>query len=83
MQGGVPSPIDRTRAARLAVRCVDFLTEESEPKSATITIQGADIIFEDMRAMRAAANMKKRVGLSTWWQRAGIKDLAGSSCRTA
>ncbi|WVQ83277.1 6-phosphofructokinase [Cryptococcus sp. DSM 104549] len=31
LQGGVPSPLDRTRAARLALRCMQFLEEHATP----------------------------------------------------
>lgn len=53
-QGGTPSPMDRVRAVRLAVKCVQFLEENflppkdiyANPKtSAVIGIRGASVVF--------------------------------------
>ncbi|WVQ75979.1 6-phosphofructokinase [Cryptococcus sp. DSM 104548] len=33
LQGGVPSPLDRTRAARLALKCMQFLEEHAVPNA--------------------------------------------------
>nr|XP_019047124.1 6-phosphofructokinase [Kwoniella bestiolae CBS 10118]OCF26054.1 6-phosphofructokinase [Kwoniella bestiolae CBS 10118] len=33
LQGGTPSPMDRTRAARLALRCMQFLEKHATPNS--------------------------------------------------
>ncbi|WVQ69303.1 6-phosphofructokinase [Kwoniella botswanensis] len=38
MQGGTPSPMDRTRAARLALRCMQFLEQHAVPNSQTSSI---------------------------------------------
>ncbi|KAK9481198.1 phosphofructokinase-domain-containing protein [Lipomyces japonicus] len=54
-QGGIPSPMDRLRATRLAVKCMQFIeqhqddgreTRGSDQKSATVIgISGAKIVF--------------------------------------
>ncbi|KAM0754370.1 6-phosphofructokinase [Meredithblackwellia eburnea MCA 4105] len=79
LQGGVPSPRDRTRAIRLTVKCIDFLEKhynrsleghEIDPKDpdvATIVIEGAGIRFASVTEMMAAADMKNRRGKKQWW----------------
>ncbi|KAL2023561.1 hypothetical protein VTK56DRAFT_2169 [Thermocarpiscus australiensis] len=54
-QGGVPSPMDRCRAVRLAIRCIQHLEQfgrnvhnrvKSDPMSATVIgIKGASVVF--------------------------------------
>lgn len=85
LQGGVPSPRDRTRAIRLTVKCVDFLekhhrrklagqaVDEQDPDVATIVIQGAGIRFVSQAEMRDAADFKNRRGKVQWW--APTRDL--------
>jgi 6-phosphofructokinase 1 len=58
-QGGVPSPMDRTRAVRLAIKCIEHLesfghaAEEeisNDPMSATVIgIRGAKVVFSPMK----------------------------------
>jgi 6-phosphofructokinase 1 len=58
-QGGVPSPMDRTRAVRLAIKCIEHLeTYEDradskileDPMSSTIIgIRGAQVVFSPMK----------------------------------
>jgi 6-phosphofructokinase 1 len=58
-QGGVPSPMDRTRAVRLAIKCIEHIeslggsTEAeivSDPMSATVIgIRGARVVFSPMK----------------------------------
>ncbi|CAG8978180.1 hypothetical protein HYALB_00013171 [Hymenoscyphus albidus] len=58
-QGGTPSPMDRTRAVRLAIKCVEHLeqfedrTDESILKnpqsSSVIGIKGASVVFSPMK----------------------------------
>ena len=85
LQGGVPSPRDRTRAIRLTVKCIDFLeahhlrklagqpVESFEPDIATVAVEGPGIRFVGIKEMLAASNMKDRRGKAWWW--ADIKDL--------
>ncbi len=89
LQGGTPSPLDRTRAARLSLKCMQFLEEHAtprahahskrptapKPESATsITIQGSQIVFATVDEVLKATDMKNRRGKSTWWR--DLKDLA-------
>lgn len=58
-QGGVPSPMDRTRAVRLAIKCMEHLeslghiSEEeitNDPMSSTVIgIRGAKVVFSPMK----------------------------------
>lgn len=87
LQGGVPSPMDRARAARLSLRCMAFLEEhhdalqkqvgkvkQAPPESAAvITIQGSALEWVPVQEMVQHADMKNRRGKTAWW--AEIKDL--------
>ncbi|GAA5839842.1 hypothetical protein JCM11251_001229 [Rhodosporidiobolus azoricus] len=71
LQGGVPSPRDRTRAVRLTVKCIDWLEQQnvaSSNQSASIAIQGAGIRFVPVDEMMDAADFKNRRGKVQWWQ---------------
>lgn len=58
-QGGVPSPMDRTRAVRLAIKCIEHLekfedradsTILQDPMSSTVIgIKGAKVVFSPMK----------------------------------
>ncbi|KAK4687790.1 6-phosphofructokinase 1, partial [Tremellales sp. Uapishka_1] len=88
LQGGVPSPLDRTRAARLSLRCMQFLEEHAVPKSssikgkrkyspetaAMIAIRGSKIIYATMEEVLEHTDMKLRRGKDEWWS--DIKKLA-------
>lgn len=87
LQGGVPSPMDRARAARLSLRCMAFLEEhhavlqaqppkvrQARPESAAvITIQGTSLRWVPVQEMVKHADMKNRRGKEMWW--AYVKDL--------
>ncbi|KAH7930171.1 6-phosphofructokinase [Leucogyrophana mollusca] len=95
LQGGVPSPMDRARAARLSLRCMAFLEEHHEelqkqpskvkqapPESAAvITIQGSAIKWVPVQEMLQHADMKNRRGKTAWWEdiRGLVEDLVGRS----
>lgn len=77
-QGGTPSPMDRVRAVRLAVRCVQFLegyvdksSEEivaDEMSLAVIGIKGASVVFGSMaRLEKEETNWKDRRPLDEAW----------------
>jgi len=79
LQGGIPSPIDRARAVRLASKCMAFLEENSPslkarprlaPKetAATIAIQGTSIVFVPIQDAIQQADMKNRRSLKSWWE---------------
>lgn len=77
-QGGTPSPMDRVRAVRLAVRCVQFLegyvdksSEEivaDEMSMSVIGIKGASVVFGPMvRLEKEETNWKDRRPLEEAW----------------
>ncbi|KAK8847443.1 6-phosphofructokinase [Kwoniella newhampshirensis] len=90
LQGGVPSPLDRTRAARLALRCMQFLEQHGTPnaqaahkgksrkystETATmIAIRGSKIVYATMDEVLKVTDMKLRRGKMEWWS--DIKRLA-------
>lgn len=85
LQGGVPSPLDRARATRLAVKCCQFLEQHgqalregterfSAETAAIITIQGSTVGFTSAQEMAKQADMKNRRGYKAWWH--NLKALA-------
>lgn len=58
-QGGVPSPMDRCRAVRLAIKCIQHLEDfgrnahnrvKKDPRSTTVIgIQGSEVVFTPMK----------------------------------
>jgi 6-phosphofructokinase 1 len=62
-QGGTPSPMDRTRAVRLAIKCIEHLekyedradhTILSDPKSSVVIgIKGASVVLSPMEEVEA------------------------------
>jgi 6-phosphofructokinase 1 len=87
LQGGVPSPLDRTRAARLSLRCMQFLEEHAVPNAQSvrgkrkydkstavmIAIRGSRIVYATVDEVAAHTDFKLRRGKDEWW--AEIKDL--------
>lgn len=87
LQGGIPSPLDRSRAVRLAMKCMIFLEDQStkikaqkdksrkaiRESAAVITIQGNSIVFAPVQDLVDAADMKNRRGSNVWWK--NIKNL--------
>ncbi|KAI0787640.1 6-phosphofructokinase [Fomes fomentarius] len=81
LQGGIPSPTDRTRAVRLSLKCMNFIemhheqllkqqsrTKQAPPESAAvITIQGTSVQWVPVQDMVVHADMKNRRGLHAWW----------------
>lgn len=70
-QGGTPSPMDRVRAVRLAVKCIQAIEEYAgmpkeeiaadESSMAVIGIKGASVVFGSMeRLEREETNWKDR-----------------------
>ena len=77
-QGGTPSPMDRVRAVRLAVRCVQFLEGYAgksndeivadERSMSVIGIKGASVVFGPMiRLEKEETNWKDRRPLDEAW----------------
>ncbi|KAK4058394.1 6-phosphofructokinase, alpha subunit [Microbotryomycetes sp. JL221] len=85
LQGGVPSPRDRTRAIRLTIKCIDWMEKHhvrklegksvkfQDPDVASIVVQGAGIRFASVEEMMDAADFKNRRGKEQWWY--PIKEL--------
>ncbi|KAF5342453.1 hypothetical protein D9611_001881 [Ephemerocybe angulata] len=87
LQGGIPSPTDRARAARLSLKCMAFLEyhhekllaqghkhRQASPESAAIiTIQTSSVKMVPVQEMVEHADMKNRRGKTAWWTDA--KDL--------
>lgn len=88
LQGGVPSPLDRTRAARLSLKCMQFLEQHAVPNAqsakgkrsyskataAMIAIVGSKIVYATMDEVKEVTDMKRRKGTNEWWR--SIKPLA-------
>ncbi|KAL8786209.1 MAG: hypothetical protein Q9213_002897 [Squamulea squamosa] len=85
-QGGTPSPMDRCRAIRLAVRCVEFLEESAaslrdesvaDPMNVVVIgIKGASVVFSPVeRVEKEETNWKdRRPKDESWLQLKGIVD---------
>lgn len=82
LQGGVPSPLDRARATRLALRCCEFLEAQAGQGKAkctgpdtavVITIRGSQVEFTSAKEMAEQADMKNRRAKTAWWHE--LKDL--------
>ena len=72
-QGGIPSPLDRIRATKLAVNCIDWLQKASlackvddcvSTKASTdccvIGIKGADLVMTPIEELMADSDLTKR-----------------------
>lgn len=87
LQGGTPSPIDRARASRLAIRCIKHLEEHSSSRqggakdesAAVIVIEGGRVRLAPVSDVREAADDKNRRGKLAWWQdlRSLVEILSG------
>ncbi|KAI9859216.1 MAG: 6-phosphofructokinase, alpha subunit, partial [Pleopsidium flavum] len=77
-QGGTPSPMDRVRAVRLAVKCVQLLEDfagksrdeiaEDEMSVAVIGIKGASVVFGPMeRLEKEETDWKDRRPKKEYW----------------
>ncbi|KAJ2990102.1 hypothetical protein NUW58_g3124 [Xylaria curta] len=91
-QGGVPSPMDRCRAVRLAIKCIEQL-EQFGPKgfkkpeeiandplsSSVIGIKGADVVFSPMQQVEEnETDWKNRRPTGAYWMSMkSIVDMLG------
>lgn len=68
-QGGVPSPMDRIRAIRLAVLCVKRIEdcECEDGEAEMIGISGPTIMFTPVQDLVSLVDMEKRTVKSPWW----------------
>jgi 6-phosphofructokinase 1 len=78
-QGGVPSPMDRTRAVRLAIKCMEHLeafaglsSDEiyANPKATSVIgIRGASVVFTDMVTVETTeTDWKARRPKQAFWE---------------
>ncbi|KAG5439249.1 hypothetical protein PCANB_001548 [Pneumocystis canis] len=79
-QGKIPSPIDRVRATRLAIKCVQFIEKMSytnmhndTSSAAVIGIQAAKVVTTPVDVLQHEAIMETRCPKTSWWF--NIKDL--------
>lgn len=88
-QGGIPSPMDRSRAVRLAIKCIQHLENfgknaaervMSDPMGmSVIGIKGADVVFTPMQEVEEQetdwANRRPTKGY--WWYMKDAVDILG------
>jgi 6-phosphofructokinase 1 len=83
-QGGIPSPMDRTRAVRLAIKCMEYLETfkgrpEAELKAddrsvSVIGIKGAKVVFSPMKQVEdEETDWKNRRPKNVFWD--GLRDV--------
>jgi 6-phosphofructokinase 1 len=69
-QGGDPSPFDRIQATRLAVKCVDFLTEEAGKTTsagAFIGLQAGHVQFSSLEDLPRMVDEVYQRPKAQWW----------------
>jgi 6-phosphofructokinase 1 len=69
-QGGDPSPFDRGLATRLALKCVNFLIEESDndiPRGAFIGLTGGKVQFFDLYDLPRMMDRNYGRPREQWW----------------
>ena len=88
-QGGVPSPMDRCRAVRLAIKCIQHLEGfgrnshnrvKKEPMSATVIgIKGASVVFSPIEVLEASETdwPNRRQRSSYWFDMKEVVDVLG------
>ncbi|OSX57768.1 hypothetical protein POSPLADRAFT_1185736 [Postia placenta MAD-698-R-SB12] len=83
LQGGIPSPMDRTRAVRLSLKSMAFMEKHhqellrqsprarqaSYESAAVITIQGSTVKWVPVQEMVAHADMQNRRGKDAPWEK--------------
>jgi len=83
-QGGTPSPMDRTRAVRLAIKCIEHLEQYedrsdstilNDPQSSTVIgIKGASVVFSSMKDVEEKeTDWPNRRPKDEFWL--GLKDI--------
>ncbi|CAK7199438.1 6-phosphofructokinase, alpha subunit [Sporothrix eucalyptigena] len=88
-QGGVPSPMDRCRATRLAIKCIEHLESfgcqahnrvKKDPLSAAVIgIKGASVVFSPMETLEANETdwPNRRQRASYWYGMKEVVDVLG------
>ncbi|PNY27184.1 ATP-dependent 6-phosphofructokinase [Tolypocladium capitatum] len=88
-QGGVPSPMDRCRAVRLAIKCIQHLEDfgrnahnrvKKDPNSTTVIgIQGSEVVFTPMKALEEQGTdwPNRRPKAAHWLGLRDVVDILG------
>ncbi|KAG6033090.1 hypothetical protein E4U41_007006 [Claviceps citrina] len=88
-QGGVPSPMDRCRAVRLAIKCIQHLEEfgrnahnrvRKDPNSATVIgIQGSEVVFSPVSTLEEEGTdwPNRRPRVAHWLGLREVVDILG------
>lgn len=88
-QGGVPSPMDRCRAVRLAIKCMEHLEAygsgarnqaKKDPLSASVIgIQGSEVVFTSMKALEEQGTdwPNRRPKAAAWLSMRDVVDILG------
>ncbi|RDA95303.1 hypothetical protein CP533_3515 [Ophiocordyceps camponoti-saundersi (nom. inval.)] len=88
-QGGVPSPMDRCRAVRLAIKCIQHLEDfgrnahnrvKKDPNSTTVIgIQGTEVVFTPMKKLEEEATdwPNRRPKHAYWMHMKEVVDILG------
>ncbi|KAF7550171.1 hypothetical protein G7Z17_g5905 [Cylindrodendrum hubeiense] len=88
-QGGVPSPMDRCRAVRLAIKCIQHLESfgcnahnhvKKDPNSTTVIgIQGSEVVFTPMKELEETGTdwPNRRPKLAHWMGLSEVVNILG------
>lgn len=88
-QGGVPSPMDRCRAVRLAIKCMEHLegfgcgahnqVKRSPLGASVIGVQGSDIVFVPVKDLEEQGTdwPNRRPKAATWLSMKKVVDILG------
>lgn len=88
-QGGVPSPMDRCRAVRLAIKCIQHLEDfgrnahnrvKKDPNSTTVIgIQGSEVVFTPMKLLEEQGTdwPNRRPKAAHWLDLREVVDILG------
>ncbi|PHH79265.1 hypothetical protein CDD80_5260 [Ophiocordyceps camponoti-rufipedis] len=88
-QGGVPSPMDRCRAVRLAIKCIQHLEDfgrnahnrvKKDPNSTTVIgIQGTEVVFTPMKKLEEESTdwPNRRPKFAYWLHMREVVDILG------
>ncbi|QPH04146.1 hypothetical protein C2857_000915 [Epichloe festucae Fl1] len=88
-QGGVPSPMDRCRAVRLAIKCIQHLEQygrnahnrvKKDPNSTSVIgIQGSEVVFTPMKTLEEQGTdwPNRRPKIAHWLAMREVADILG------
>jgi 6-phosphofructokinase 1 len=88
-QGGVPSPMDRCRAVRLAIKCIQHLEDfgcnahnrvKKDPNSTSVIgIQGSEVVFTSVKSLEEQGTdwPNRRPKTAHWLAMRDVVDVLG------